>query len=102
MRILITGMTGFVGGHLVENLVSGGHALFGFGRRAAWPAALAHLAGRADLLSGELTDTARVEAAWGHARPDWVMHLAGYANPGRSYQQSDQCWHDNLTATRSL
>src|SRR5262245_34261084 len=102
MRILITGITGFVGGHLVESLVPRGHVLFGYCRRGAWSPHLAHLAGKADLLPGELLDTARVEAALNHARPDWVMHLAGYANPGRSYQESEQCWNDNLAATRSL
>lgn len=102
MRILITGITGFVGGHLVESLVSGGHALVGLCRRGTWPPALAHLAGKAELLPGELADTARVEAILNHSRPDWVIHLAGYANPGRSYLEPDRCWSDNLTATRSL
>jgi GDP-4-dehydro-6-deoxy-D-mannose reductase len=102
MRILITGTTGFVGGHLVESLVPQGHALFGYCRRGAWPAALAHLAGRVELLPGELRDTARVEAVLNHARPDWVIHLAGYANPGRSYLEPDLCWNDNLAGTRSL
>jgi len=102
MRILITGMTGFVGGHLVESLVGQDHALFGFCRRGTWPTNLAHLAGKAELLPGELTDGSRLEAVVNHACPDWVIHLAGYANPGRSYAEADQCWTDNLTGTRSL
>ena len=36
------------------------------------------------------------------ARPDWVVHLAGYANTGKSFHEPDQCWADNLDATRSL
>jgi GDP-4-dehydro-6-deoxy-D-mannose reductase len=102
VRILITGITGFVGGHLVENLVPQGHALYGYCRRAQWPVPLSHLASHAELLSGELDDASRVEAALRHAQPDWIMHLAGYANPGRSYLEQDQCWSDNVTATRSL
>ncbi len=102
MRILITGITGFVGGHLVEALVSRGHVLFGLSRRGSWPAPLAHLAGKAELLPCDVADGSRLEAVLNQARPDWVMHLAGYANPGRSSQEPDRCWHDNLTATRSL
>jgi GDP-4-dehydro-6-deoxy-D-mannose reductase len=102
MRILITGMTGFVGGHLVESLVQRGDALFGFCRRGEWPANLAHLAGKAELLPGELTDRARLESVLNHSRPDWIIHLAGYANPGRSHAEADQCWNDNLVGTRSL
>jgi GDP-4-dehydro-6-deoxy-D-mannose reductase len=102
MRILITGITGFVGGHLVEALLRGDHALFGYCRQSAWSDSLAHLADKTELFSGELADTARVETVLRQTRPDWVMHLAGYANPGRSYQEADRCWHDNLTATRSL
>ena len=102
MRILITGTTGFVGGHLVESLVPRGDALFGLCRRGAWPAVLAHLAGKVELFPGELTDGSRVEAVLNSARPDWLIHLAGYANPGRSFLEANQCWNDNLNATRSL
>ncbi len=102
MRILITGITGFVGGHLVEALVQGNHALFGYCRQGMWPSSLEHLTDKAVLFSGELAFSSGVEVVLRQARPDWVMHLAGYANPGRSYQEADRCWHDNVTATRSL
>jgi GDP-4-dehydro-6-deoxy-D-mannose reductase len=103
MRILITGITGFVGGHLVEHLAAtGGHHLFGLGRQGAWPAELAHLAGAAELHAAELADGPRVEGVIRDSRPDWVIHLAGYANTGGSFREPDRCWHDNLAATRSL
>src|SRR4051812_5015617 len=103
MRILITGITGFVGGHLVERLVAaGGHVLFGIGRQAEWPDGLRHLAGAAEVHAAELADGPRVEAVVRQTRPDWVLHLAGYANTGGSFREPDRCWSDNLTATRSL
>src|SRR5215213_5365419 len=62
MRILITGITGFVGGHLVERLVAAdGHALFGVGRQPEWPAGLKHLDGAAEVHAAELGDGPRVE-----------------------------------------
>jgi GDP-4-dehydro-6-deoxy-D-mannose reductase len=102
MRILITGVTGFVGGHLAEALGPGGHALFGLSRVPAWPAPLAHLADRVELFPGDAADGPRVAEVLRAARPDWVVHLAGYANPGKSALEPDRCWHDNLDVTRAF
>ncbi|MBA4067751.1 MAG: NAD-dependent dehydratase [Isosphaera sp.] len=103
MRVLITGVNGFVGGHLAEHLLgAGGHTLFGLSRQAGWPAPLAHLAGRVELVPGDMADGPRVAEVLRHARPDWVVHLAGYAKTGGPTFDPDQCWHDNLTATRSF
>lgn len=103
MRILITGITGFVGGHLTEALrAEGGHTLVGLSRAPDWPGLLSHLAGAAELHVAELLDAARVEAIVRAARPDWVFHLAGYANTGRSFREPDRCWSDNLDGTRAL
>lgn len=103
MRILITGITGFVGGHLVEHLVAqGGHALFGVSRRGTWPEPLAHLEPHANLTAVDLLDPTSAERVVRDARPDWVVHLAGYANTGGSFRDPDRAWAENLTATRVL
>lgn len=103
MRILITGITGFVGGHLVEHLMSlGGHELYGVSRRGEWPAPLAHLATSAELFPGDLCDTAGTERIVREVRPDWVCHLAGFANTGGSFRDPERAWRENLTATRCL
>lgn len=103
MRILITGITGFVGGHLVESLVSmGGHVIAGISRNPEWPAALQHLRTHAQLHVAELGHAERLEAVLNQTHPEWIFHLAGYANTGASFREPDRCWTDNLTATRSL
>ncbi len=102
MKILITGITGFVGGHLAECLSGRGHALAGVGRSAAWPKRLGHLAGIAELHEADLLDGPRIEAVLKQVRPDWLFHLAGYANTGGSFREPGACWRDNLDATRSL
>ncbi len=98
MRILITGATGFVGGHLVDHLRAvGGHNLFGLGRlgsESRVPGVEHHAA--------ELADTPRLEEILRAIRPDWLIHLAGYANTGRSFREPGPCWADNLDGTRSL
>ena len=35
-------------------------------------------------------------------RPEWVFHLAGYADNGRSYREPAAAWAGNLAATQTL
>ena len=101
MKALITGITGFVGGHLAERLLAeGGCALVGVSRNAGWPTPLAHLAAAVERLDGDIHDAARMEAILRRVQPDWVFHLAGYANTGKSFQEPDACWEANVTGTR--
>ena len=103
MRVLITGITGFVGGHLTERLAAeGGHVIAGLSRTAIWPADLGHLAKVAELHAADLHDGARLGEVLAEVRPDWVFHLAGYAKTGQSYLEPDACWKANLDGTRSL
>ena len=43
MRALVTGVSGFVGGHLAEHLVAEGDLVVGLSASGRWPADLAHL-----------------------------------------------------------
>ena len=43
MRALVTGISGFVGGHLTEHLVAEGDLVVGLSASGRWPAELAHL-----------------------------------------------------------
>ncbi|VTS01538.1 NAD-dependent epimerase/dehydratase family protein [Tuwongella immobilis] len=104
MRILITGVTGFVGGHLVEALrADPSHQLHGISRSApsASPDSNSELA-LVRLHSADLLERDRIEAVVRLCEPEWVIHLAGYANTGRSFQESEQAWRDNLHATKQL
>lgn len=103
MRILLTGATGFAGGHLAEALLAGGNVeLFGISRRAQWPAEWQHLAGRVQLRAGDVGDGVRIEAVLREVQPEQIYHLAGYAHAGRSFKEVDAAWAGNLSATRTL
>jgi GDP-4-dehydro-6-deoxy-D-mannose reductase len=103
MRILITGITGFAGGHLAEHLLAGpGVELFGVSRTGEWPDETRFLAGRVNLFRGDLCDGPAVESLLREVRPEVVYHLAGYANAGRSFRDAEAAWAGNLTATRCL
>ncbi|HEV3204182.1 MAG TPA: GDP-mannose 4,6-dehydratase [Gemmataceae bacterium] len=104
MRILITGVTGFAGGHLAETLSTGRNKeLFGISRRGEWPAEWHHLKGVVTLLSCDLCDSTTLEnILQNQIKPEGIFHLAGYAQAGKSFEEPDQAWTGNLTATRSL
>lgn len=103
MRILVTGATGFVCGHLTELLLAtGGAEVHGVARRAAWPAELAHLSDRVRLHAIDLTDQSRIEPVLHDVRPEQIYHLAGYAHTGQSFREPDAAWAGNVGATRAL
>ena len=69
MRVLITGVSGFVGGHLSRHLHSIGQEVFGFDLRVS---------GQDNkLIQGELTDRNKLKQVLDDIKPDVIFHLAG-------------------------
>jgi GDP-4-dehydro-6-deoxy-D-mannose reductase len=102
MRILVTGVTGFAGGHLAEALLTRNMTVVGVGRTGTWPVSLHHLAQHVELRSCDLCNGGAIEALLREVRPDRICHLAGYARTGRSFDEPDAAWNGNLTTTRRL
>lgn len=74
MRVLITGVTGFVGRHLVTELAAHGHTAYGFDLGApSAPLALEAF------YSGDIVDAAALRRAVSACMPDACVHLAGCA-----------------------
>ncbi|HEV3145673.1 MAG TPA: GDP-mannose 4,6-dehydratase [Gemmataceae bacterium] len=103
MRVLITGITGFAGGHLAEALLArGGADLHGLSRKAEWPLEWQHLAGTVQIHAQDLMIATDLHALLAAIQPDWIFHLAGYAHAGRSFAEADAAWQGNLQATRNF
>lgn len=96
-RILVTGASGFVGGHLRGAL------------RAAFPGACLLAATRGEAVNGwdeavtlDLLDPGSCTAAVRAARPDGVVHLAALAETAASFRDPQRTWRVNLLGTLAV
>lgn len=104
MRVLVTGASGFVGGHLCEHLVAEGDQVVGISSSGRWPAELAHLARGVRIERFDLTEPGDDELARLLARkqPEVIYHLAAQSNPQQSITDPRGTWALNLGGTLNL
>ncbi len=101
MRALITGINGFVGGHLAEQMLNEQEwEIWGLARQPALM--LPQLRDRVHMLNVDLTIPAQVTAALDNIRPDIIFHLAGQANVPRSFADPAGTLQTNIFAELHL
>ena len=83
MRVFVTGATGFVGSHVVEELIEQGHDVLGLARSDASAAKVAAMG--ADVHRGNLEDAASLKA--GASATDAVVHV-GFDTNLAEFQRS--------------
>jgi len=76
LRILITGVTGFVGSHLAEYCVSLGHEVAGTMRWRSQQENLADIRADVKLFEADLRDATAARKVIADVRPDRIFHLA--------------------------
>ncbi len=81
LRVLVTGVTGFAGSHLVEHLVSRGDEVHGLAHEHPPFASLVAVRDRVRIHEGDITSLEDVQGALAGSRADAVVHLAGVAVP---------------------
>ena len=91
-RALITGITGQDGSYLAELLLGKGYKVFGLARQESWyrPNCASHLAGKVEILFGDVTEGVDVANAVQDARPDEIYNLASQSRPGESWSRAPE------------
>jgi GDP-4-dehydro-6-deoxy-D-mannose reductase len=101
MRALITGINGFVGGHLAQHLLaSGGWDLCGLARQAATPHLMRH--GEVRIVVADLSVFDQTLAALEHVQPDVIFHLAAQSNVPRSFEDPETTLTTNVVGQLHL
>jgi len=100
LRVLITGATGFVGGHLIRALEEEGPSAFEiFG--ATYPDAPSATSGH-KLFFLDLRSEKDVRRLVAEIHPDWIFHLAAVSNVRHSWQMRSETIETNVLGTHNL
>jgi len=104
MRVLITGILGFVGSHLAEKLVNNGDEVYGVVRRVANRNmnTVEKILKDITLVTGDITDYASTRNAIKTANPDVVVHLAALSPVRDSFERPFEYQQANLVGTMNV
>jgi GDP-4-dehydro-6-deoxy-D-mannose reductase len=102
MRVLITGITGFVGSHLAEYALDQGAQVFGSVRWRSKMENIEHLRERVTLVHSDLRDLNSARELIGAARPDLIFHLAAQSFVGASWNTPAETLYTNAVSQMNL
>jgi len=104
MRVLITGITGFVGAHLTDHLLSArpDAEVFGLRRWRSPSDDIAGLAPAVRMIDGDVLDAPSLLRALQASRPDVIFHLAASSSVASSWDTPVEMFHVNVMGTLHL
>jgi GDP-4-dehydro-6-deoxy-D-mannose reductase len=94
VRALITGITGFAGGHLAHTLLGRGDEIIGVARHERED--LTDLGPKIVFVAADLREPASVDRILRTYRPEAIYHLAGQASVSRAWTNPWETLEDNI------
>lgn len=90
-RVLVTGGAGFIGSHVVEELVARGHEVISADRNMEWKVSDA-----VRYVPIDITNYVRVQRLFEEVRPDITIHLAGILGTSETWNHVHECVDSNI------
>jgi GDP-4-dehydro-6-deoxy-D-mannose reductase len=102
IRVLITGITGFVGSHLAEYALERGAEVWGSCRWRSKTENIDHMRERLNLVECDLRDLSSVQHLVEKAAPDYIVHLAAQSFVASSWHTPAETLHTNSVSQVNL
>lgn len=100
MRVLITGITGLIGSHLADYLLTfPENEVSGLKRWRADDRSIVHLRSRIELVEGDIEDMYAVSSIVERTQPDRIFHLAAQSYPSESWAAPASTLQTNIMGT---
>jgi GDP-4-dehydro-6-deoxy-D-mannose reductase len=103
-KILVTGISGFVGGHFVDYLIDTKADVYIYGtiRERSNLKYLSKYNNKIDLHHCEITDSSSVRETLKEIKPDYLIHLAGQSSITHSWSQPHSLLNANIISTINI
>jgi len=102
MRILITGISGFVGSHLAEHILKMGHEVFGIVRWRSKMENISHIQDKLHLLNADIKDGYSLQNVFRSVSPDVCFHLAAQSFVKESWNSPIETLNINVLGTGNV
>lgn len=104
MNILVTGGAGFIGSHLIDNLLSEGHQVICADKLVMGDRNIQHLLNRDDFKfrNVELADQEKVDRLFAECSVDAVYHLAANSDIQKGGKEPSIDFNDTFLTTRAI
>ncbi len=99
-NILVTGANGFIGSHLVRELIKRGAKIYAFIRTKN--DRINELSGEMVVYNIELTDCVKIKEFIGEIQPEKIYHLAAYPDMKPSFENTNRTIQVNIQGTMNL
>jgi GDP-4-dehydro-6-deoxy-D-mannose reductase len=102
MRVLVTGISGFVGSHFAELALAEGAEVYGSSRWRSNLENIEHLRDRIHLVESDMRDLSSMQRLLDVVQPDAVLHLAGQTFVAASWQAPVETLATNVLGQANL